>query len=158
MAVWRTQARTALSVRSSSWATTPIDFPLSPTSRTVRALNSSVNARRFRLAMDHSYRTFVRSAVSTKPGQDQFVVLQGSTAVLQERQSAKKWPYVIALRDKLIADGTLVQKNGFYLFTRDVEFSSPSAAASVIEGGSANGLIEWRTKDGRVLKELDEQA
>jgi hypothetical protein len=89
---------------------------------------------------------------------DGFVVLQGSTAVLQVRQSAKKWPYILALRDKLIADGTLVQKDGFYLFTRDVEFSSPSAAASVIEGGSANGLIEWRTKDGRVLKELDEQA
>lgn len=89
---------------------------------------------------------------------DGFVVLEGSTAVLQERKSARKWAYVVALRDKLIADGTLVQKDGFYRFTRDVEFSSPSAAASVIEGGSANGLIEWRTKDGRVLKELDEQA
>jgi uncharacterized protein DUF4357 len=89
---------------------------------------------------------------------DGFVVLQGSTAVLQERQSAKRWPYVIALRKQLIGDGTLVQKDGFYPFTRDVEFSSPSAAAAVIEGGSANGLIEWRTKDGRVLKELDEQA
>jgi uncharacterized protein DUF4357 len=89
---------------------------------------------------------------------DGFVVLQGSTAVLQERQSAKRWPYVIALREQLIADGTLIQKDGFYRFTRDVEFSSPSAAAAVIEGGSANGLIEWRTKDGRVLKELDEQA
>ncbi len=89
---------------------------------------------------------------------DGFVVLQGSTAVLQERQSAKRWPYVVALRQKLIADGALVQKDGFFLFTRDFEFSSPSAAAAVIEGGSANGLIEWRTKDGRVLKELDEQA
>src|SRR6266540_6674925 len=87
---------------------------------------------------------------------DGFVVLQGSTAVLQERQSAKRWPYVVALRQKLIADGALVQKDGFFLFTRDFEFSSPSAAAAVIEGGSANGLIEWRTKDGRVLKELDE--
>ena len=29
------------------------------------------NARRFRLAMTHSYRTFVRSEVSTKPGQVQ---------------------------------------------------------------------------------------
>ena len=87
-----------------------------------------------------------------------FVVLQGSMAVVQERQSAKKWPYVIALRKQLIADGTLVQKDGFYRFTRDVEFSSPSAAAAVIEGGSANGLIEWRSKDGRVLKELDELA
>jgi hypothetical protein len=89
---------------------------------------------------------------------DGFVVLQGSTAVLQERQSAKRSPYVIALREKCIADGALVQKDGFYLFTKDVEFSSPSAAASVIEGGSANGLIEWRTEDGRVLKQLDEGA
>ena len=70
---------------------------------------------------------------------DGFVVLQGSTAVLQERQSAKKWPYIIALREKLIADGTLVQKDWFYRFTKDVEFSSPSAAAAVIEGGQR----EW---------------
>jgi hypothetical protein len=89
---------------------------------------------------------------------DGFVVLHGSTAVLQERQSAKKWPYVLALRAQLIAEGTLVERDGLYLCTRDVEFSSPIAAASVIEGGSANGLIEWRTKDGRVLKELDEQT
>ena len=89
---------------------------------------------------------------------DGFVVLQGSTAVLQERQSAMKWPHVVALRNKLIADGTLAQKDDFYRFSRDVEFSSPSAAASVIHGGSANGLLAWRTKDGRFLKELDEQA
>src|SRR5437016_7928075 len=45
------------------------DLPLSRTSRTASALNSFVNARRFRLAMTHSYRTFVRSEVSTKPAQ-----------------------------------------------------------------------------------------
>lgn len=89
---------------------------------------------------------------------DGFVVLQGSTAVLQERKSANKWPYVLALRRKLITDSILVEKDGFYLFTKDSEFTSPSAAAAVVEGGSANGLIEWRTKDGKVLKELDEQA
>jgi hypothetical protein len=89
---------------------------------------------------------------------DGFVVLQDSTAVLHERKSAKKWPYALALRKQLIEDGTLVEKDGFYHFTKDVQFSSPSAAAAVIEGGSANGLIEWRTKGGKVLKELDEQA
>ena len=89
---------------------------------------------------------------------DGFVVLQGSTAVLQERPSTRKWPHVVALRNKLIADGTLVQKNDLYRFTRDVEFSSPSAAASVIDGGSANGLMRWRTKDGQFLKAIDEQA
>ena len=89
---------------------------------------------------------------------DGFVVLKGSTAVLQERASAKNWPAVIALRKQMIADGTLIPKDGFYEFTKDAAFSSPSAAAAVVEGGSANGLIEWRTKDGRVLKDLDEQG
>jgi hypothetical protein len=89
---------------------------------------------------------------------DGFVVLQGSTAVLQERESAKKWPYVVALRNKLITDGTLALNNSLYQFTKDAEFTSPSAAAAVIHGGSANGLREWKTKEGKPLKELDEQA
>ncbi|MFN0158050.1 MAG: DUF4357 domain-containing protein [Bacteroidota bacterium] len=85
-------------------------------------------------------------------------LLRSLAAVLNERQAAHKWPATIAIRKQLIADGTLVQNGAFYEFTRDVEFSSPSAAAAVIEGGSANGLIEWKTQDGRVLKDLDEQA
>ncbi len=89
---------------------------------------------------------------------DGFVVLKGSTAVLHERESAKNWPSVLALRKRLINDGTLVVADGFYRFTKDVEFSSPSAAAAVIEGGSANGLVEWKTKDGKTLKQLDEQS
>jgi hypothetical protein len=44
------------------------------------------------------------------------------------------------------------------VFTKDAEFSSPSAAAVVIHGGSANGLIAWKTEGGQSLKQLDEQA
>lgn len=58
----------------------------------------------------------------------------------------------------MIADGTLTQKDGFFEFVRDTQFTSPSVAAAVIEGGSANGLIEWKTEDGTTLKQLDEQA
>src|SRR5436309_518296 len=76
----RTQLRSAVSVRSSSRATVGTDLPLSRTSRTASALNSFVNARRFRLAMTHSYRTFVRSEVSTKPGQVQAVGGRGGVA------------------------------------------------------------------------------
>lgn len=86
-----------------------------------------------------------------------FVVFHGSTAVLEERPSAESYPYVVAQRKQLIADGTLVEKGGFLVFTRDAEFSSPSAAAAVIHGGSANGLITWKTADGRSLKKLDQQ-
>jgi len=58
----------------------------------------------------------------------------------------------------LIADATLVEKDGKLVFTKDVEFSSPSAAAQVIHGGTANGLITWKSEDGKTLKELDEQT
>lgn len=87
-----------------------------------------------------------------------FVVMHGSTAVVQERPSAETYPYVVAQRKQLVADGTLIEKDGFLVFTRDTEFSSPSAAAAVIHGGSANGLIAWKTMDGKTLKQLDEQT
>ena len=86
-----------------------------------------------------------------------FVVFQGSTAVLQDRPSAQQChPFAVSLRKQLIADGTLKDEGGFLRFTKDSEFSSPSTAAAVIHGGGANGLTEWKNKDGNTLKELDE--
>jgi hypothetical protein len=87
-----------------------------------------------------------------------FVVFKDSTAVLKERPGAASYPYSVAQRKQLIADGTLIEKSGFLVFTKDAEFSSPSAAAAVIHGGSANGLIAWKTESGKSLKQLDEQA
>jgi len=87
-----------------------------------------------------------------------FVVFKGSTAVLEQRPSADTYPYLVTQRKQLIADGTLIEKGQFLVFTKDTEFSSPSAAAAVIHGGSANGLIVWKSKDGKSLKQLDEQA
>ena len=84
------------------------------------------------------------------------VVLSGSEAVLNERNSAKKWPNVLVQRNKLIEDGVLIQKKDKYVFTKDTEFSSPSAAAAVIHGGSANGLVAWINADGKSLKELQD--
>ncbi len=87
-----------------------------------------------------------------------FVVFQGSTAVLEERPGAGNYPYVIANRKQLVAEGVLVENEGFLLFTKDTEFSSPSAAAAAVHGGSANGLLVWKTEGGKTLKQLDEQA
>ena len=90
---------------------------------------------------------------------DGFVVFQGSTAVLQDRPSAQQQhPFVVALRKQLIAEGILVQQHGFLSFTKDAEFSSPSAAAAVVHGGGANGLTEWKSKDGTTLKQFDEMT
>jgi hypothetical protein len=86
-----------------------------------------------------------------------FVVYKGSTAVFDERPSAEsQHPFVVALRKKLKQDGTLSESDGLYLFTKDAEFTSPSAAAAVIHGGGANGLTAWKDTTGKTLKEIEE--
>lgn len=86
------------------------------------------------------------------------VVLKGSQAVLRERASAKNYPHVLTTRKKLIEEGTLSENGDHFVFIRDVEFSSPSAAAAVVHGGSANGLISWKDVQGRTLKELEAES
>jgi hypothetical protein len=87
-----------------------------------------------------------------------FVVFAGSTAVKDERPSAEKYPYMRAKRKQLIADGTLIAQDGLLRFTKDAEFSSPSAAAVIVHGGAANGLTAWVSETGMTLKQLDEQS
>ncbi len=65
-------------------------------------------------------------------------------------------PFVLALREKLVQDGTLIEKDGLYVFTKDTEFTSPSAAAAAVHGGGANGLTAWKDEGGKTLKELEE--
>ncbi|MGB6063196.1 MAG: GIY-YIG nuclease family protein [Desulfomonilaceae bacterium] len=84
-----------------------------------------------------------------------FVVLKGSQAVLKERASAHQYPYVMSLRERLKTDGTLVEVGEGFRFSRDAEFASPSAAAAAIHGGTANGLLVWKNKAGKTLKEIE---
>jgi hypothetical protein len=84
-----------------------------------------------------------------------FLVLAGSQAVLAERPSTQKYPWALNIRQKLKAEGSLVLESEFLRFARDVEFSSPSAAAAVIHGGHANGLTAWKDSQGLTLKQLE---
>jgi hypothetical protein len=86
---------------------------------------------------------------------DGIVVLQGSHAVLKERASTKKYPWALNMRERLKQEGALAAESDHLVFTRDVEFSSPSAAAAVVHGGHANGLIAWKDRRGRTLKEIE---
>jgi hypothetical protein len=86
---------------------------------------------------------------------DGFLVLRDSEAVSSERPSSEKWPWTRNLRQKLRDDGLLIESNGKLLFAKDVEFSSPSAAAAVIHGGHANGLTAWKDSHGKTLKERE---
>lgn len=92
-----------------------------------------------------------------KPTENGFLVLKGSEAVLNERPSVKKYPYPSTVRSQLISEGILAKESDKLVFTKDYEFSSPSAAASVIHGGHANGLREWKNANGVSLKELEQE-
>lgn len=85
------------------------------------------------------------------------VVLKDSQAVLADRPSSQKYPWAAKMRERLKADGALAPKSDHLRFTRDVEFSSASAAAAVVHGGHANGLISWKDRDGKTLKELESE-
>jgi len=84
-----------------------------------------------------------------------FLVLKGSQAVLKDRASAKKYPWPLNIRQRLKDEGVLSFAEDHLVFMRDEEFSSPSAAAAVVHGGHANGLIAWKGKNGKTLKEIE---
>jgi hypothetical protein len=48
----------------------------------------------------------------------------------------------------------LVDGDGSYRFSQDYIFGSPSAAAAVVFGLTANGWIEWKDKEGKTLHEV----
>lgn len=86
-----------------------------------------------------------------------FVVLKGSQAVLTDRASSQKWPWAMNLRQRLKDERVLETQGNALVFTSDAEFTSPSAAAAVIHGGHANGLVAWKDKSGKTLKEIESE-
>jgi len=44
--------------------------------------------------------------------------------------------------------------NGEFVVMEDLLFTSPSAAADIVTGRSANGLTEWKDSNGKSLKDL----
>jgi hypothetical protein len=84
-----------------------------------------------------------------------FVVKAGSHAVLETVPSMKQYVRgMYDLRLDLIESGVLAQKEDNYVFTQDYVFSSPSTAAAVVLGRSANGRTDWKDKSGRSLKQI----
>jgi len=85
-----------------------------------------------------------------------FVVLAKSEVALQTVAQASEG--IIARRKSLEASGVLKAENGSLVFSQDYEFNSPSTAAEVVLGRSANGRIEWKNDQGKSIKVLDAEA
>ena len=58
------------------------------------------------------------------------------------------------LRKDFIEQGVIIENGQHLVFTQDQVFSSPSTAAGVILGRTANGRIEWKNGEGITLKEI----
>lgn len=84
-----------------------------------------------------------------------FVVCAGSTAVKNEVQSIHQ--YMSTLRRDLAEKGVLEPHGEFFRFTSDYDLSSPSTAAGVLLGRTANGRVEWKDAKGKTLRELQER-
>lgn len=57
------------------------------------------------------------------------------------------------LRNEVIKKSTLLS-TGVYCLMEDFNFNSPSEASRIICGYSTNGLICWKTSEGKTLKEI----
>jgi hypothetical protein len=91
-----------------------------------------------------------------------FVVKAGSQAVGAAAPSMRQHVRgVYELRQELLGNGVLAPAESGaskgYRFMQDYVFSSPSTAAAVVLGRSANGRIEWKDEQGRTLKALQEK-
>ncbi len=84
-----------------------------------------------------------------------FVVCADSQASLDLTPSMQEQMRgILDLRQDLINSGVLVQIGKHLVFQQNYSFSSPSTAAAIVLGRSANGRTEWKDANGRTLKEL----
>lgn len=80
-------------------------------------------------------------AATAREKDGQFVVLAGSSARGSWEGASGGYE---RLYEQLCASGVLAEKeSGKRYFTTDTAFSSPSAAAAVVAGRSANGRVSW---------------
>ncbi|MDR0367990.1 MAG: GIY-YIG nuclease family protein [Bacteroidales bacterium] len=95
---------------------------------------------------------FKATALQTDEG---IVVLEGSEAAKNLKLSMPNG--YKELRDKLINNGTLVLDGNKYIFKKNALFDTASPAAAVIVGYSITGPQNWKNKDGKTLKEIEEE-
>lgn len=84
------------------------------------------------------------------PTPNGFVVFKGSVAMATHVKSMENG--LIRKRDELVTSKVLVPVGaGTLRFTKDYEFTSPSAAAAIILGSNVNGWNAWKDAEGKPL-------
>jgi len=83
-----------------------------------------------------------------------FVVFSGSRG--RRETVGSLFPRMVNLRRELLDTGVLVESPEGLILTQDYRFVSPSTAAGILMGRSANGRTEWKDETGRTLKTIQE--
>jgi 5-methylcytosine-specific restriction protein B len=95
-------------------------------------------------------------------GSQRFVIAAGSPVRTDVVPSFPvRMPSSYRLRQELIAEGAIDEsrtRQGWWETTRDIECNSPSAAAEVLVGRSANGWLEWKSAEGHPLGDYLDQV
>lgn len=88
-----------------------------------------------------------------EPTSDGFLVFKGSKA--SDSITPSFSASLIKLRQNLIDKNIINSAEGSLLFSEDYIFTSPSLAAAIVMGRNANGLEEWKLKNGQTLKSFE---
>lgn len=82
---------------------------------------------------------------------EHFEVLEGSEIDMSRKCHSDKQELQ---RQNALHNGNISIVAGKYILKVSVSFTSPSSAAMFVLGGSTNGWVEWKDKDGKTLDEL----
>ena len=82
---------------------------------------------------------------------EKFEVLDGSQINMDKPAHLQRYN---RQREELISQQSIVNADGKYILKVTVEFDTPSGASNFVLGGSTNGWVEWKNKDGKTLDEL----
>ena len=58
---------------------------------------------------------------------------------------------MIEKRNNLIKEGIIKDNNQNYFFTKNYACKSASEASNIITGTASNGMLYWKTKEGKTL-------
>ena len=82
---------------------------------------------------------------------EKFEVLEGSEIDMSRKCHSDN---IEKQRQTALQNSNIVCNGDKYILNVSVPFTSPSSAAMFVLGGSTNGWMEWKNKDGKTLDEL----
>lgn len=82
---------------------------------------------------------------------EKFEVLEGSEINMAK---ATHLPKYNQQRKELLEQRSIIEKDGKFILNTTLDFHTPSGASDFVLGGSTNGWVEWKDKDGKTLDVL----